>query len=165
MTVGVLRELLRNLRAFRALYESDGVDTLQGPDGEWYSLWDLEAVLAHMGDLPPRQREAIELCLVDNIREVDAAVQMGVSPTNPVAMYATSGLEKLVELINEGGIYSTPENPYTTPSQDPVKMRRRTSGRVFCRGCGDEYVYADETEFVEVCRKMKAHACNQEIAV
>lgn len=98
----MLRELFRNLQAFRAVYESEGVDTLIGPDGIEWCLWDLEYLYRQLPSLPPRQHQAIELCLVLNVKESEAAVMMGVSPTNPVAMYATAGLEKLVGFIVAG---------------------------------------------------------------
>ena len=103
LTVKVLRELFRNLQQFRALYESEGIDEVVSPiDGQVYSLFDLEHLYEQLHRLPPRQREAIELCLVQNMKETDAALAMGVSKTNPVAMYATSGLEKLVEFVQSG---------------------------------------------------------------
>lgn len=105
LTVTVLRELFRNLQMFRVLYEQDGIDVLKGPEGEQYSLWDIEALYARAPELPPRQREAIELCLIESMRERDAAVKMGVSETNPVASYATVGLEKLVKVYNDNDLY------------------------------------------------------------
>jgi hypothetical protein len=103
LTVTVLRELFRNLQAFHAVYENDGIDTLIGPDGTEWNLWDLEYLYRHgLRELPLRQRQAIELCLIRNVKESEAAVMMGVSPTNPVAMYATSGLTKLIGLIESG---------------------------------------------------------------
>lgn len=105
LTVGVLRELFRNLHLFRIIYEQEGIDVLKGPEGEQYSLWDIEALYARASELPPRQREAIELCLIENMRERDAAVKMGVSETNPVASYATVGLQKLVKIYNENNLY------------------------------------------------------------
>lgn len=102
LTVPVLRELLRNLVAFRSFYEATGQDHLNGPDGEIYSLWDIESIVESLHVLPKRQHEAIELFLIRNMKEKDAAVSMGVSATNPVAMYATAGLNRLVEMVNSG---------------------------------------------------------------
>jgi hypothetical protein len=93
---------MRNLQAFRTVYEAEGVDILIGPDGDEWCLHDLEYLYAQLHRLPPRQRQAIELCLVSNVKESEAAVRMGVSPTNPVAMYATAGLQKMVTLIRAG---------------------------------------------------------------
>lgn len=105
LTVAILRELFRNLQLFRSLYEHHGVDVVTGSEGEQYSLWDIEALYASASELPPRQREAIELCLIENMRERDAALKMGVSETNPVACYATVGLEKLVKVYNKNNLY------------------------------------------------------------
>lgn len=52
--------------------------------------------------LPLRQQQAIELFLVLNLPEAEAAVRMGLAPTNPVGMYATSGLTRLLKLMDEG---------------------------------------------------------------
>lgn len=95
--------MFRNLQAFRSLYEADGVDVLPDPSGQMWSLWDLEYLLEEgLPLLPVRQRQSIMLCLVLNMRERDAAILMGVSPTNPVSMYASSGLMKLLEMMDEG---------------------------------------------------------------
>lgn len=102
MQVGTLRELFRNLQAFRTAYETDGLDTITGPDGVVHCLWDIEYLYDQIHRLSPRQRQAIELCLVANRKEVEVAKMMGLSPTNPVAMYATLGLKKLVEMIDTG---------------------------------------------------------------
>lgn len=104
VSVGVLRELMRNLIPFRTLYEDTGQDTIIGPDRVEYSLWDLERLYESLFLLPPRQAEAIELCLVRQYRERDAAVAMGVSETNPVAMYATDGLKNLIRMVESGQI-------------------------------------------------------------
>lgn len=99
LTVSLLRELLRNLLAWRSLYTSDGVDTITCPDGRSVSLWDLEYLYeASQVILPIRQRQAIRLCLVMNYSEQDAADVMHIDQTNPVAMYATSGLEKIIHM-------------------------------------------------------------------
>jgi hypothetical protein len=86
------------------VYETDGIDTLAGPDGFAISLWDIEYLVSNLSLLPPRQRQAIQFCLIENMKETDAAVRMGVSPTNPVAMYAGAGLTKLVALIHSGAL-------------------------------------------------------------
>lgn len=103
VSVGTLRELFRNIVAFRSLYESEGVEVLTDPNGMQWSLWDLEYLYEQsQARLPQQQRLAIELCLVHNVKESEAAVLMGVSATNPVAMYATLGLEKMVRYIEAG---------------------------------------------------------------
>jgi hypothetical protein len=102
MTVSVLRELMRHLQAWQALYESDNLDSITGPDGATYHLVDIEYLYGRRVLLSPRQRQAIELCLYENVKEKDATLVMGVSPTNPVAMYATNGLARLCNLIAAG---------------------------------------------------------------
>lgn len=99
LDVATLRELLRNLQVFRSYHESDGLDTIRDHNGNEWCLWDIEYLYAQRSRLSPRQSEAIELCLFQNMTERAAAVSMGVSPTNPVAMYATDGLRKLVALV------------------------------------------------------------------
>lgn len=104
LSVKLLRELFRNIQQFRALYETEGIDEVTGPNGDVFSYFDLEYLYQQLYRLPVRQRQAIELCLVQNKRESEAAVMMGVSPTNPVSMYAASGLEKLVAMVQTGGL-------------------------------------------------------------
>lgn len=104
MDVKTLRELFRNLQAFRAFYEVEGQDTITGPDGQDYCLFDIEYIFAQVRLLSPRQRQAIELCLVGNVKERDATAIMGVAPTNPVMMYATNGLTRLCAMIDSGEI-------------------------------------------------------------
>lgn len=104
MDPGTLRELLRNLQAFRAFYETEGIDTITGPDGQQYCLWDIEHLYDQVKHLSPRQHQAIELCLVNNVKEKVATQIMGVSVTNPVMMYASNGLRRLCVLIENGEI-------------------------------------------------------------
>lgn len=101
--VGTLRELLRHLKAWRTLWEDTRTDLLPTPSGCWISLWDIEYMVEHgLPLLPARQAQAIRLCLIDGMKEKEAAVFMGVSETNPVAMYATTGLRKLIVMMDEG---------------------------------------------------------------
>lgn len=100
-TVATLRECFRHLQAFRSVYESEGVDTIVGPGGEEICLWDLESLYDRLSILPPRQHQAIELFLVQNIREDEVAVMMGIAPTNPIGIYASLGLEKLIRMLED----------------------------------------------------------------
>jgi DNA-directed RNA polymerase specialized sigma24 family protein len=119
--VRTFRELFRHLQAWTALYETEGKDTLTGPDGTEYCLHDIdhfyrEAVGGHdlvknsRGReekkylLSPRQRQAIRLFLYENRPEREVARTMGVSEENPVASYATQGLVRLNQLIKAGTI-------------------------------------------------------------
>lgn len=100
--VRTLRALLRNLQAFQAAREEHNVTEVTSPDGVTYSIFDVEYLYGCRELLSTRQRQAIELFLYHNIRERDVAEMMGVSPTNPIAIYATQGLTKICELIAEG---------------------------------------------------------------
>lgn len=102
MDVGTLRELFRNLQQWEAYFASDGIDTITGPDGTIYHLVDIQYLFECRTLLSPRQRQAIELCLYRDTKEKDATLIMGVSPTNPVAMYATNGLRRLCEMVAAG---------------------------------------------------------------
>lgn len=104
LSVPLLREVLRNYQSWRSLFEAREVEDTITDDGVSISLWDVEYLIANLRVLPPRQRQAIQFCLIENMREQDAAVRMGVSPTNPVSMYATSGLTKLVALVRVGAL-------------------------------------------------------------
>ncbi len=104
LTVPFLRELLRNLNSFRALYENEGVDTISGPDGSEMSLWDIEYLREQCS--PPnvsvRQADVIELCIVQGYREREVARILGVGSNTPVAIYATKGLTRIIKLIDDG---------------------------------------------------------------
>lgn len=104
LTVSVLREIFRNLAQWRALYESEGLDTITDSDGEEISIFDIEYLYDNLDKLPKRQKQSIELYLVRNMREVDAAVAMNVSRTNPVGIYASVGLQKLLDMIEDGSL-------------------------------------------------------------
>jgi hypothetical protein len=103
LTVETLREMFRHLQAWHSLYEAEGIDVLTGPDGEEWALWDID-VLYEMSQhyLSVRQRQAIRLCLYENLSEARAARAMGTDESNPVTMYASSGLETLVHLYRVG---------------------------------------------------------------
>lgn len=109
--VRVLRELFRHLQSWNALYEAEGTDTITGPDGTEYCIHDIvhlyQEAIHGRGEkgkhlLSPRQREAIQLFLLENRSEREVARIMGVSEDNPVASYATQGLVRLNELISAG---------------------------------------------------------------
>jgi hypothetical protein len=102
LDVPTLRALFRHLQALRAAYEDTGVDTWIDPDGVEWVLWDLEYLYEQLPVLPPRQHQAIELCFVQNRKEAEAAVMMGVSSTNPVSIYANNGLTKLIAMVFAG---------------------------------------------------------------
>lgn len=103
-----LRNIFRNLYAFRAVYETDGISEITGPDGVTWSLWDIEElrrIAVETDLLPPRARQAIELFLVMNMSESDVAEMMSLKASNPIGMYATAGLVRLLERIDQGLIF------------------------------------------------------------
>lgn len=104
LSVPLLREVLRNYQSWRSLYEAREVGDTIHDDDYSLTLWDVEYLISNLRLLPPRQRQAIQFCLIENMLEKHAAVRMGVSATNPVSMYATSGLTKLVALIQAGAL-------------------------------------------------------------
>lgn len=98
----VLRELFRHLRQFEVLFETDGIDTITGPDGDSYCLFDIKRIYEARFFLSLRQSQAIAMFLVDDIRERDVATGLGVSEVNPVATYATQGLRRLSRMYETG---------------------------------------------------------------
>ena len=100
-----LRQLLRYLQEFRSLYELEGIDEVTTPRGVTWSIWDLEYLYEKAAELlTESQFTAIQLFLVEDHKEADAAEMMGVSRTNPIGMYAALGLSKLVEFVDAGGL-------------------------------------------------------------
>jgi hypothetical protein len=65
-------------------------------------LHDIEYIYSCRKLLSKRQGQAIEFFLYRNVREQDVAEMMGVSRTNPIAIYATQGLVKLCAMIESG---------------------------------------------------------------
>lgn len=101
LNVTILREAFRNIQQWRVLYEETGIDTLTF-DNDELSLWDIEYLIAQLWRLPLRQGQSIQSCLIDNLTERGAAIAMGCDPENPVAVYATNGIVKLLALIEAG---------------------------------------------------------------
>lgn len=99
----MLRELFRHLQEFEALFESEGIDALIGPDGTIYSIFDLRRLYDKRYELLSLQRaRAIEFFLYLDLREQDAAEAMGLSRETPVAIYATQGLKQMSAAWAEG---------------------------------------------------------------
>lgn len=103
--VGELRALFRYLQELRSLHETRGTEEITTPAGRTWSLWDIEYLYEQARRrLTRAQFQAIDLFLVQDHRESDAAELMGVSRTNPVGMYATLGLGRLLDAIKAGEI-------------------------------------------------------------
>lgn len=104
LTVELLRNTFRNLQLWRALYEAQGLETIRCDEIELH-IWDIELLLdVSQRELPVRQSQAILLFLVENKSEEEVAIWMGIDPRNPVGMYATSGLTRLIDLVQAGYI-------------------------------------------------------------
>lgn len=129
LTVGVLRELFRNLQLWESLFESDQVEVLHGPDGVEYHLADVQYLYRCREHLSKRQREAIEMCLYQDIKEKDVTVIMGVSPTNPVAMYATNGLERILQMAEEGKLERFRVNSTTPVAHSYIVIEEVSHGK------------------------------------
>lgn len=104
--VNTLRELIRNLQSWAALHEAREVDEIliDHATGIEWCLWDVQHLYAQRHRLPQQMRLAIEFCLFENMKEKDAAVRMGVAESNPVAMYATVGLTKIIAMSRSGEV-------------------------------------------------------------
>lgn len=126
--VSELRELFKQLLAIRSTYQDSGLQEVVSAAGNTWSIWDLEYLLKATNRLPLRQRQAITLCLVHNMRERDAAVAMGVSPTNPVMMYASLGLQRLLDMIDDGALGRYVLAPPTP--QELARRHQRTVGEL-----------------------------------
>lgn len=95
--VGTHRELIRNLQHWRSLYEALEVpDVLMANDARSYSLWDVQVFYEQRVICPDRMQQSIQFCLFENMKERDAAVRMGIRPSNPVSVYATIGLTTML---------------------------------------------------------------------
>ena len=68
----VLERLLRNWQSWRAALEDSGVETLVISGEEW-NFYDL---LDGIKELPPRQKQALWMILVEDMRPVDVARAM-----------------------------------------------------------------------------------------
>lgn len=106
----VLRELFRHLQEFEVLFQTEGVDALNGPDGTSYSIFDLRKLYDIRNELlSPQRARAIEYFLYRDMREQDAAAAMGLSRETPVAIYATQGLKQLAAAWSEGILWRRDE--------------------------------------------------------
>lgn len=94
--------MFRALIPLRILHETDGIDEITSSFGNVWSLWDLEYLYSQIDRLRDAQKRAITLCLVHGMLEREAAISMGVGENNPVGMYATLGLKRLLDMQDRG---------------------------------------------------------------
>lgn len=83
-------------------------DTLIAADLQSYCMWDVDIFYDNRVRLPERQRASMELCLFENVAERDAALKMGIAETNPVCVYATVGLTRLLSWAVRGELTGYP---------------------------------------------------------
>lgn len=105
VTVDLLRQLFRSYLRWQHLFEEHGIDTitLEGVDWSWWDLRDWYRI--SQSGLSRRQSQAIEMFLVQDMSEAKVAKVMGIKPGNPVGMYATDGLRRLIKLCGvESGV-------------------------------------------------------------
>lgn len=122
--VAELRTLFRHLEELRSLYEAEGVDEVETPQGNRWSLWDLEYLYEESQKQPNltlRQSQAITLCLVHGLSEKEASRIIGTKDTNPVAIYANQGLARLIDLIEAGKLQRF--RPVVDPDQSRQQQR------------------------------------------
>lgn len=93
--VKLLGNILRNLQQWKAFVEDEGLVSIT-IEGEEYFIYDLEEGIDL---LPKRQRQAVELMCIMDMKEADAARELGFEKwTTPAQQYCKSGLRKLVAL-------------------------------------------------------------------
>lgn len=102
ITVKTLRGLFRSYAQWQSDYEAYGLESITDADGIEWNLFDVAYLLDQLEALTPRQSQAIWLFLVEGKREDEVAEMMGILPTNPVGLYATAGIEKLIQMIEDG---------------------------------------------------------------
>jgi hypothetical protein len=93
MNPSLLETLFRYLQQFEALFESEGTDTIHGPDGP-ISLHDVRRLYSLRNDLPCHQASAIELLFYRDLPE--EYVELTV-PGNPL-IYAREGVARICEM-------------------------------------------------------------------
>lgn len=95
MTPQRLEAVLRHYYEFLALYEDRGIDEITMDDGTVVNILDL---LRGIEELPERQKEALVLTCLMNLRERDAARIMGFPKwSSPVGTYKKLALARLIE--------------------------------------------------------------------
>ena len=95
MTWQMLEAIYRNYQEFRELYQRTGIDEITLDGGIVVNIHD---VLRGIDELPKRQRQAVILMCLRNLREVDTAKIMGFQKwSSPVSSYKRLGLTKIAD--------------------------------------------------------------------
>lgn len=101
-----LEKLLKNYQLWVSVAETEGTFTLT-VDGEEYHLFDL---LDGIDKLPRRQRQALVLICLEDMKEIDAAKIMGFTRwSTPTQQYKNAALDKLMHM--RGRPDGTPWDP------------------------------------------------------
>ena len=94
----LLKRILRNYALWQAYYEDEGLTVITIEGEEWHFL----DILSGIEQLPERQRQALWLYCVEDMRQVDVAKQMGFEKwSTPVQQYRSIALTKLVQYHDE----------------------------------------------------------------
>ncbi len=132
-----MRGLVRSLQAWRSSFESlEIAETLVDPTGRTWCLWDVERFYSYRTKLPQRMCLAIELMLYQGFFERDVARRMGISESNPVGVYVTVGLVRLLAMARAGrlpGCLIEFEVDRIPAVVEPVRYRRGQGPR--CQTC------------------------------
>jgi len=100
MQARTLRSLFVHLQEFQSLFTAHGVDTIVGPDGDRYNLFDLQNLFEKRFTLPEVQATAVEMWCYDDLENVYIAGALGVNDIDQVDRDATEGLRTLCEIYN-----------------------------------------------------------------
>jgi hypothetical protein len=94
MTWKLLESVLKHYLEFRELFEREGIDEITLDNGYILNFHD---ILQGINSLPKRQKQAVLLVCLYNMREVDAAREMGFDRwSSQVGTYKRLGLQKLI---------------------------------------------------------------------
>ena len=97
MTWQILERLLNNYWEWQEVYRTTGNPELQLLNGITVNIHD---ILNGIDKLPPRQKEAVVLSCLQNIKEVEAAKIMGFTRwSSQVGMYKRKALKTLCDTI------------------------------------------------------------------
>jgi hypothetical protein len=94
------------LQAFQSLFLTEGIDSIAGPDGTAYHIFDLISLYnSRVVYLSPQRSKAVELLFYRDMTEHQAAAVMGLSSVAPVSSYAKQGA-RLLAAVWDGMVAS-----------------------------------------------------------